>query len=119
MLERRTVILAAYNKINGFARNIRPEHVRGRHAEEVVAAKRSIYQLFLQELNRELNDPETADELIYDATTADVFDRLMAEISAQHEALHDISRALLNSHTRVDPAHPTEDLPEEATTAVA
>lgn len=119
MLQRQTVVLAAYNRINGFARNIRPEHVRGRHAEEVVAAKRYIYQIFLQELNRELNDTETANELVYDATTADVFGHLMAEISAQHEALHDISRALMNSHDRVDHSHPTESLPEETATVPA
>lgn len=112
MLQRRTVIQAAYNKVNGFSYNINPENVRSRHAEEIVAAKQHVYSLFLQKLDQELNDSEVADEWVHEASAAEVFEHLMAEISAQQEALHDISRALMNSHNREDPAHPTGHLPE-------
>ena len=108
MLYRRTVVKAAYDRINAFSRNIQPEHVQGRHAEEIVAAKRSIYNAFLAELRRELDDPDAAEELVCEESAADVFENLMAEISAQHEALHDISRVLMNSYVREDQPEPSE-----------
>lgn len=119
MLQRRTVAQVAYNKINGFSFNIHPENVRSRHAEEIVAAKQHVYNLFLQKLDHELNDAEIADEWVHEASAADVFEHLLAEISAQQEALHDISRALMNSYNREDPAHPTGELPEPATVPAA
>ena len=108
MLQRRTVVLAAYNKINRFSRNIQPQHVRAGHADEVVAAKRQVYQDFLRKLHRELEDPAAVDELICESSTVDVFERFLAEISAQHEALHDITRVLMNSHLREGHAPPAE-----------
>jgi len=112
MLQRRTVVLTAHQKIKGFARNIKPENVGGQHAEQVVAAKRHIYDMFLQDLNRELEDPDKGDELVHEASAADIFEPLMAKISAEQEALHDISRALMNSYDRETHPLPTEYLPE-------
>ena len=100
MLQRQTVVQAAHNKIQRFSCNIRPENVRERHADEIVDAKLYIYRYFLQELNRELNDSDRAEELIHEASAADVFEHLLAKISAEQEALHDISRALMNSYQR-------------------
>lgn len=117
MLQRRTVVQAAYNRIKGFSCNIGPDHVRQRHADRIVAAKQHIYRHVLHELHQELDDPHAGDELIYEAAIADVFEEILAEISAQHEALHDVSRVLMDSHLREDHARPTAEHWAEAVPA--
>lgn len=106
MLQRRAVIQTAYNRIEWFSRNLGPDHVRPRHADKVVSAKRNIYRLILRELKNKLDDPTSGDELIYEPAMVEVFEDILAEISAQHEALHDVSRVLMNSHMRE--AHPQQ-----------
>lgn len=117
MLQRRAVVQAAHNTINGFSRNLGPGHVRQRHADRIVAAKQRIYRHVLRELQQELDDPDSGDELIYEAAIADVFEEILAEISAQHEALHDVSRVLMNSHLREGPSQPTAEHWAEAVPA--